>query len=195
MEIPRLSELLKGKDKKEVIVALVFALGCLLYVFGALPPQFGMVSNMSGEIKKLKADLNEARADIGERPSYKIALEESRGKYRYYQALALAHEQEIPALLEMLSGMARESGVKIAGIKPLRGRESFVEVAGSIYKEIPVQIIAKSGYHELGEFLERMEKAKKFVNIKDIRIESNASSIKKHDVELLISAYLVAGEG
>jgi type IV pilus assembly protein PilO len=195
MRIPQLAEFLRGKDRREKVIILGSALVFICYILFLLPPQIMGLSNLSKNIKALKADVKATQDDIEKVASYRSRLEDGKARYQTYQALVLTHEQEIPNLLEMISAMAKESGVKIVGIRPLRSKETFTGIGDAMYKEIPIQVSAKAGYHELGVFLSRAEKAKKIINLKNITIESSRSSVKKHEVELLFSAYLLTGEG
>jgi Tfp pilus assembly protein PilO len=74
---------------------------------------------------------------------------------------------------------------------PIVGKEDKVKKSG-FYKEQPILINAKCGFHELGKFLSKMENADRFMKVSDINIKSVAQSPKKHDVELLIVTYTLA---
>ena len=106
----------------------------------------------------------------------------------------LPAEQEIPSLLETLSRMAKSSNIKISALTPVSGSGKGGETTHT-YREIPILISAKSGYHELGQFLSAMENSDRFMKVVDIDIRANNTTPRKHDVELLICTYILLNEG
>lgn len=182
------------KDRKTQIVILAGLLAILVvavYVSFILVPQIERVFEAGGQVSKIDADLKEARCNIANIPEYRKSLATYEAKVDRYEKM-LPAQQEIPALLESLSGMARNSNVKIVGIVPVVGKEGKVK-KGRIYEEIPILINAKSGYHELGKFLSNMECADRFMKVSDIQIKSSGQSPRKHDVEILVLTYILLG--
>jgi Tfp pilus assembly protein PilO len=98
--------------------------------------------------------------------------------------------------LENLSEMAKDSNIKIVGIVPAISyfKDDKSANKSQIYREIPILITAKSGYHELGHFLNNLENADRFMKVADIDIKSNKTSPKKHDVELMVCTYILLPE-
>ena len=86
--------------------------------------------------------------------------------------------------------MAKSANTKIVGIMPVTGKEEKAE-KNQIYKEIPILISAKSGYHELGRFLNSLENSDRFMKVGDMHIRANPATPKKHDVELLVLTYIL----
>ena len=77
----------------------------------------------------------------------------------------LPSEEELPAVIEFLSGLASRTQVKIQSVFPQRPIESLDRLAGDkgkpsqalVYKEIPIQIDAQASFHQLGTFLSLVE--------------------------------------
>ena len=124
---------------------------------------------------------------------FKDDLKEQGQKVESYEK-KLPVEQEIPALLENLSDMAKDSNIKIVSIVPAMPKDNNPGNKSLIYREIPILITAKSGYHELGHFLNSLENADRFMKVVDINIKANKASPKKHDVELMICTYVLLPE-
>ena len=185
----KFSEKSKKEQQKIMILAILLSLViCALYISLFLRPQAAGLSRSMGQIKKIRADLKAAEANIARVDSFKksiTAYDEKVGRYEK----TLPTEQGIPRLLEDLSNMARESNMRIVGIVPVAKEDKRQRV--QTYQEIPIMISAKSGYHELGRFLAGLENSDRFMKVADMQIKSNRGAPKKHDVELLVSTYVL----
>jgi len=185
----KFSEKSKNEQQKIMILAILLSLViCIAYIGLFLKPQAAGLSRSMGQIKKVKADLKAAKANIAMVDSFKksiTAYDEKVGRYEK----TLPTEQGIPRLLEDLSNMARDSNMRIVGIVPVAKEDKRQRV--QTYQEIPIMISAKSGYHELGRFLAGLENSDRFMKVADMQIKSNRGAPKKHDVELLVSTYVL----
>jgi len=182
------------KDKKTqvmILAGLLSILAVIVYASFILIPQIERVFEAVGQASKAGADLKVAQDNIANMLKYKANLDVYEEKVDRYEKM-LPAKQEIPALLESLSSMAKNSDVKIVGIMPVVGKGDKVK-KGQIYKEIPILINAQSGYHELGKFLSNMENADRFMKVSDIQIKSNSQIPRKHDVEILVLTYILLG--
>lgn len=181
------------KDKKTqvaVLIGLLSILAAVIYVSFVLVPQVERVFEAVGQASKLSSDLRDARSDVANIPKFKSDMASYEEKVERYEKM-LPAEQEIPAFLESLSGMARSSGIKIGGIMPVITKEDKAKRA-SVYKEQTILINAKSGFHELGKFLSSMENADRFIKVSDLSIKSSAQSPKKQDVEIMVLTYTLS---
>ena len=186
-----------NKTQGAIFIALVSALVLVFYLNLFLFPQIGRVTDVLSKTGRMNADLNSAESDIAKIDKFKSNIESYKEKVDRYEKM-LPAEQEIPSLLENLSGMAQNSNIKIIGITPIttgtapkndkdRGRNQ-------IYQEIPILISARSGYHELGAFLSNLENSDRFMKVVDIEMRSNKAAPKKHDVELIVCTYILLKE-
>ncbi len=184
----------KDQPKMMVLIALVSVLALVLYSYLILGPQIERLTDVLGRSGKIISELKTAELLISKKDEFNKYIESSREKVEYYEK-RLPVEQEIPSLLENLSSMAKSSNIKIIGITPLPLLpKDMLAQKGKIYKEIPILINAKSGYHELGTFLNKLENADRFMKVVDIEIKANKQTPKKHDVELIVCTYILARE-
>ena len=115
---------------------------------------------------------------------------------------SLPSEEALPKVIELLSRVADETGLRIQTIFPQRSFESQTDGAGkkdsaqgaadnlkALYKEIPIQIDAVSGFHQLGTFLSRVESDAQAMELKSLRISGNPKEPLAHDVKLVLRAY------
>ena len=184
-----LTELKNNPKQMMLAVAAAALIAVIVYLNFVLIPQvagaFGAVMRMN----KAQSELNSAQTDAARIATLKKSIVSFEAKVDKYEKM-LPAQQEIPSLLESLSDMAKSSGIKIVGIMPVAAKE---EKFGKeqIYKETPILISAKSGYHELGRFLSDLENSDRFMKVDDIQIKVSAAVPKKHDVELLVLTYVL----
>ena len=106
----------------------------------------------------------------------------------------LPAEQEVPAVIERLSNLASQSGLKIQAISPLRPIDPSAQKSGAgsrpiVYREIPIQIDALAGYHQLGTFLSLVESGDKPMQVSSLQISQNPREVKRHNIKLLLHSY------
>jgi Tfp pilus assembly protein PilO len=103
----------------------------------------------------------------------------------------LPREKDIPTILEYLSDSARKFNVRIVEIKPIKqGKNNKKQ--NSIYYTVPISLKAECGYHQLGRFLNKLEKANRFMKINDIEIEATSSRGNMLEVHLIIATYVMS---
>jgi type IV pilus assembly protein PilO len=178
------------KNPKHMIIVIsagsVFAF--LIYFNFLLKPQIVSISEIRGKLDKASADLKAAKSDIARIGSMRNTVEAYNKKLDKYEK-TLPTEEGIPDLLEGLSEMAKNANMRIAGIVPIEKKEAKSE--NRVYKEIPIMITAKAGYHGLGRFLSSLENSDRFMKVVDMQVKADPASPKKHDVELLVVTYVL----
>lgn len=179
----------KNKKQTAILVALAAALALLAYLNFILIPHAASVISAFGKISRQKAEVKGMKADISMIGKLKNDLAGYDGRIERYIKM-LPAEQEIPSLLESLAVMARDSNVRIVAITPVSGKEAEGE-KGRVYQEMPIQISARSGYHELGRFLANLESSPRFMKVVDIEIRGNKTAPKKHDIDLMLTTYVL----
>ena len=92
----------------------------------------------------------------------------------------------LPALLENLSKLAQDSGVKIISLKPVEGPSA---AKATPFTRVPIELKAVAGTHELGRLLERLEGGPTFFRVTDMKITASQTESNKHSVELLFETY------
>jgi len=177
------------KNQMVVLAALVAILVVMVYINFLLVPQVIRVVGVAVKNSKAKTEIKEVKNEITNIDKYKKGIGAYKDKVEKYEHM-LPAEQEIPSLLENLSAMAKSSGVKIVGITPVAVPENK-QKTDQVYQEIPILISARSGYHELGSFLAKLESADRFMKVVDIDVRANRSTPRKHDVELLVLTYIL----
>lgn len=180
---------LKTRENQILVAAAAAAVVFVAaYVAFLALPQVKAIIETQRKAASVRNDLAAADAAIGKTDAFRADIAKYNDTIDHYEKM-LPAEKEIPALLENLSQMAKDAGVKIVAITPVAVRDD--RSAGQIYQEIPILINAKSGYHELGRFIASLENAGRFMKVVDIQIRTGGVVSRQHDVELLVLTYIL----
>ncbi|MCK4463001.1 MAG: type 4a pilus biogenesis protein PilO [Candidatus Omnitrophica bacterium] len=195
IQLDKLKEIKLGKTKKETLAFII--VGVILFIFLYfqifLKVAISQIFALNPEIRKLKIDIKNTKEDLHHEEMFTKRLKNMEGKIDIYER-KLPVEHEIPMLLEDLSRMAKDSYVKILGITPVSISMRRRQKESKVYREIPIMIRAKSGYHELATFINRLEDAGRFMELSDIKIKSSKPDFRRHDIELTVSTYVLLKE-
>lgn len=105
-------------------------------------------------LSALAANLEKAREEVRE---LNARLKEA--------AAQLPDEKEIPDLLSSISSLGRESGLEVLlfRLKP--------ETLQDFYAEVPVEMAARGGYHQVAVFFDKVRRMDRIINIADITLK------------------------
>jgi len=184
-------ELDEGKKRILIIYAASFLIVFLAYFFFFLKPSLGKLFELMPQAHKMRVEIKAVRHDLEFEDRLMRKLKTLRQKLGHYEK-KLSREKEIPMLLENFSSLARSSGVKILSITPnAKKRKSALEadVEDSVYQEVPIAVKARSGYHELGAFINKLESGDRYMQVSDIKIKSSSENPKRHDIEFVAYVY------
>lgn len=172
-----------------ILIAAVF----VVYFYVFFIPTLRTIKTITPQIKTVKQQLKLIQTDENNVSNLKSQIESQSEKLQIYQK-KLPTEEEIPTLLEDLSKLAKDTNVKIIAIKPKHGQQAPESASSEVYTELPVDIVAKSGYHQLGSFINKLENSDRFMKIKDIKINASTDDALRHDITLVVSAFVLSGE-
>ena len=138
------------------------------------------VTSQEGTLRKRESDLQEAIL------AYRIGL---------------PSEEELPNVMQFLSDTASQTNVTIQAIFPQKGTEDKDKDKGKDdkdkkdmpvgYKQVPIQIDAVAGYHQLGTFLSHVESSPHPVQVISLKVSENPKDPKRHLVRLVIQTYVI----
>lgn len=189
-------DFLKKAKKTEIIAfTAMVCIGIIVaYYFIFLTPVVSKLSYLLRESSKVQTNINKAELTMKALPKVKSEIEQLRSKEAFY-GTKLPREEEFPAVLESLSTMARDTGVKITKILPMKDLKAAQKDARlAIYNQQAILVDAQCGYHELGTFIAELENAERFMEVSDIRIEAGGVNPKRHNIQLIVKTFILKGE-
>jgi len=183
----QIKELMRIKKFQEYLVLGTAAALVLIYLVFALIPKWSFFNRTLREIKDLKAKIMMVDGRISKIDVLTDKLEELTSEIESYSD-GLPEQKELPEFLEELSLTAEASRVKILSITPSPVEKG--DERGEYYKEAPIVITAESGYHELGDFISKLEMSERFITIEDLLVRSDIKIPRKHKVTINLKTYV-----
>ena len=186
----RIKELFYDRVTRTYIALGSLGAVVLLYLTLFIVPICFNLSSISGETRKLNADINLVNTRIKQLDQKTTEIDKLKKELAAYSK-GLPNKKEIPEFLEDLSSIAKASKVKILSITPSELKS--VEAGGDVskyYLEMPIDITAKSGYHQLGKFINNLEKGERFVTIKDLRIQYDSRVPRMPNIKITLRTYV-----
>jgi len=184
----KFKEIMSDQKKKDSLILGVALIVVVLYVSFLIIPNFTKLSLASSEVR----NLNDRISVVNERVKRLDQLTKQLDLLRVEEAgytEGLPQKREIPKFLEELSQVAKASNVKILSITPMETKKTE-EGSNPYYSVMLVKITAKSGYHQLGDFVSSLENGKRFIEIEDIVIKNDEGFPRRHDVEMVLKTYV-----
>ncbi len=110
----------------------------------------------------------------------------------------LPQEAELSRIIETLSELALQAGLRLQSIAPQRTVDlsdaAFLDPrppeASRVYQQIPIQIEALAGYHQLGAYLSLTETLNEPIQLVSLRITSHPKYPTRHSVRMILHAFV-----
>ena len=178
---------LRQGDKK-IIAALLALLVLAAYLDFAfiLKNQVRSVQGLGPKIAKLNKDLDSLKRDLAKMKEIQAREPEPEAQDTATEGKRLLTQDEIPYILEVISGAAAKNSVKILQMKPLQEKRAPAD------KLTPLLISADliCGYHQLGKFINNLENSPFFFAVQGIKISPQAQDILNQKVSLALKTYV-----
>lgn len=198
MKLPKFSP-----QEQRALAAILLVSGAGLYIYVALlmGPLWHKAVDLGQQVRTAREELQQLQAatanEAAIREQYQ-SLQKSVGSLRRF----LPAEKELPAVIEALSDMARQTNMKIQTIFPQRslsdqaaaapGKKTAAIPEPVVYRQVPIQIDAQAGYHQLGAFLSLVEAESRPMELRSLRIAADPREPKRHTIKMVIDAYFAA---
>lgn len=192
----KISELISKIDEKN---RHYFLIGALLFVFFLdyfilMRPQLVTLTKINPEIKMLSRDIEKAREDI-----QKLSFYQSEVK-RLESLLAetsqkVKSKEEVSIILEQISRMANQNNVKIDQFMPfVEDQKVLLDDNKRSYYALPILVQGRSGYHDLGRFLNQLEKSNLFLYVTSFSIIAGEDA-RAHALKMNLQAIVFEEKG
>ena len=181
---------------------VVFSIAGLALLIGWLYTAY-IVGPLTREAARLGREVRSARARLASLEAVMTQEPKIRGQFQQWDEKVkvlrsqLPAQEELPAVIELLSDLATESQVKIQAIFPQRSLNEKDDAKSGksdsadpgVYKDVVIQIDALAGYHQLGTFLSLVESGRRPMRLSSLRMAGDSKDPKRHHVKILIRAY------
>lgn len=168
---------------QKVVLALM---GLALMAAGAyfllLSPIQATVTALRAQHASLQAELVQARAAAADLARTRREAAELERQLDVLKE-RLPSEKDMPPLFRTLTDSAFQSGLLVSLFQPREGKTH------DYYVEYPVVLSAEGGYHELGEFFERVAGLPRVVTVQEIKLTGLAKSRRSLRADLTLATY------
>lgn len=135
----------------------------LLYYFLGVQPQIDRMRVLEAEFDQLGQKLRESQAIAANLPQVQAEVELLDQKLA--EALTkLPNKEEIPALLQTISDLGKDSGLEFLLFKPGGATPK------DFYAEVPLDLQIRGRYHDLGLFFNRIGRLPRIVTIQNLEL-------------------------
>ena len=188
--LPKITE----KNKYYALGGILFSIFLLDY-FLVMQPQITTLTKLNSGIGVLVKDVKETREDIPKIHMYQADALRLQDEMEVL-ANKIPPKEELPYVLERISRISNESGVRISQMMPLRDREKMVlSNEDGKYYSLPLLISAHGGYHNIGRFLNKIEVDDIFMSVGDFNIAESSDDQIRHAFRAHINIYILERPG
>ena len=149
--------------------------------------QMDALNTLNPQLTLLRQEIAETENNIHKSDDYQAQiarLKEQLQKTGY----------KIPSKEEVLDGISRiahQNKIKIDQMIPGKGMPEVLQKdAEEQYYAFPISVEAQGGYHDIGRFIDQLEKDHVYKTISALTIESNHKDPEHHTVRLMIKTIL-----
>jgi type IV pilus assembly protein PilO len=163
------------------IMGLLVIVG-VSYVF-LIQPAVTVVDQLRPELTALEREVTQNRAILANLMKFRQEAAELEARLNALKD-RLPSEREMPALYRTVSDAATAAGLGVSLFQPRP------VTTHEVYTEIPITLNGEAGYHQLGEFLEKVAKFPRVVTVNEIRMTTGTRPRNPVKAELVLATYM-----
>lgn len=174
---------LSGLGKKQMIGFAVAYLITILFLAFLVKGKMVDLRTISAELFERKAEVGKVRELIDARERHQQEIVELESRIEIYED-KLPEQKEVPRLFRELDEIAGQSQIEIISVGPEESEENLY------YYRYWRRLELEGGYHELGYFINRLEKLDRFIKVDDLWMGSNPNNPRRHNIKLTVSTFV-----
>jgi len=121
------------------------------------------IDTRQAQLAMVRADIDRGLATARRLPEFRREVTQLEGQLERLKAI-LPEERDVADLLRRVQGMATQSNLTIRGFTPR------AVATRQMHAEWPIGLQLEGTYHNLGDFLERVSKFPRIINVSGIKI-------------------------
>jgi type IV pilus assembly protein PilO len=150
--------------------------------FLVLSPLEIRVNTLRAQHRSVQRELAEARAIAADVARFRREAAELERRLDVMKT-RLPTDKEMPPLFRTLTDSAFQSGLLVSLFQPKDGK------VHDFYVEIPIVISAEGGYHQLGEFFERVAALSRVVTVEELKVIGLSKARQPARVDVTLATY------
>ena len=176
-------------SRKIAIAIGVPLLVLLAYYFLIVSPRTVRTAQLSTHIEEMQQERDQKKFEAEQMPERQKEVD-ALDKQLKFALTRLPDEKEIPELLSSISNLGRDSGLEILVFRQMpEGYQEF-------YAEVPVDMQVRGNYHQVAQFLDRVGKLDRIVNVSNIALKApkNVDETVQLDVNSRVTTFRFLSE-
>ena len=178
------------EPSRKIAIAIGVPLLVLLgYYFLVVSPRLMRTEQLSTHIEEMQQERDKKKFEAEQMPERQKEVD-ALDKQLKFALTRLPDEKEIPELLSSISNLGRDSGLEILVFRQLpEGYQEF-------YAEVPVEMQVRGNYHQVAQFLDRVGKLDRIVNVSNIALKApkNVDETVQLDVNSRVTTFRFLSE-
>lgn len=152
-------------SRKLAVAVAVPVLLLVGYYFFVVSPRITRTAQLETHIDEMLQERDRKTFEAAQMPERQKEVDQL-DKQLKLALTRLPDEKEIPELLSSISNLGRDSGLDILIFRQMpEGYQEF-------YAEVPVEMQVRGSYHQVAQFLDRVGKLDRIVNVSNIVMKS-----------------------
>jgi len=181
---PFIQSFIDGPKMPKVILG---SLGLAVIAIGGwfllLSPVQAEVTTLEGRRQQLATELTLAKSQVAELQRFRHEMTELQAKLDLLKA-KLPTEKETPGLYKAVNEAAQAAGLGVSLFQPREPKPK------DYVFEIPITVTAEGGYHQLGEFFERVAGLERVVKVAEMKLIGLTKTRSALRAELTLATYM-----
>ena len=179
--------------QRKILWGLLTAVGLVVWSNLFFLPQRKEASRLSGEFKRFQEQVNRLHQDLAQYPT----LERDRARLAAQfdpASVGASPEEQLPDLMGKIAQAAHAAHIRLLALKP-KVEIRQMQPGPSGYLEVPLEISALAGYHQIVRFLDILERSENPLRVQGLTIKSSQQDMWNHTTAITLRAYLVPRRG
>jgi Tfp pilus assembly protein PilO len=190
---------LKQNKQKLILAAVIAAAAVLLDISFVMKAQVSSIGSLGKKVTKLKMDIEGVKKD-------KVLMRKNEQQIETQENIKIYTEEEIPLLLQDISSLANDNQIDVMQISPQsREVKKQEQVKGKKEKgkakakpeqktvnsiSVAIKLDLACSYHNLGAFLDQLERAEQPLFAQELRISRDPSKYMKQNASITLVTYV-----
>ena len=184
----------RADRQRMALIGLLAILAVWVYYGAVVNPLFQAVARVNQVVRVARDQLREVEYALTQEPQLHQQRRQMEQQVAHLRDVILT-EEALPVVIERLTALAGQTGVKLQLITPQRPLVSATQTKTAspapLSTEIPIQLDALAGFHQLGTFLSRAEQGEQPIQLRSLRISENPKLLRRHVVKMTLVAYVM----
>ncbi len=164
--------------------------GLILWVSFFVLPQQKALAGLHSRLEKVHQDVITTKQKVARSPA--LQAEINRLTAQEPMMAGSSPEEQLPELFKVIAQAAKGAQVHLLNVKAKKEIGQLTPGADG-FLQLPVQVDASAGYHQLGQFIDAIESSNSFVQVREMKIRSNPDDIWHHQASFILVIYLFPG--